>query len=302
MTYFSASQALGSKSYCVPKAYRESMPEARDLEWTDDFFEEEEGVVAVFDFDYVQMVDFTTKTSALGQLATVGCTAGYTGFVAGPIGAAVAIGAYCLTLAPCFLKSQVEWNAHAQHVAVTRDGIRFVQDQRKSCWGLEICDKGKHSKTVPFDKITDCDIVEPAGSACLCVRRVLLTVKVDTASSGGEGKRSELSIQGLHEAHKFKQLVWAMKRSINSGQQLAYHAPQALEMVDRKSTTTMTNSSGLPISTPGDGEKVEFLLRDIRDELRENNQLLKELKKDNTINNTQQQANLSTPPSNLEIV
>ena len=148
-----------------------------------------------------------------------------------------------------------------------------------------MCDKGRHSKTVPFDKITDCDLVEPAGSVALCIPRVLLTVNVDTASSGGEGKRNELRIVGLKDAHKFKQLVWAMKRASRGGADFGgsadvyYTAPQALEMAERR-----------PVSSQqGDGDKVEGLLRDIRDEMRENNQLLRDIKLKNDKNEPQQQ-------------
>ena len=279
--YIAASQALGATRYSVSRAYQ-SIPETKGLEWTDGFFQDEvegNGLVAVFDFDYAQMVDFNTKTAALGQISTVGCLAAYGVFLGGPLGL-IAPAAYTFaTMWPCFLRPQVEWAQHSQHVAITRDGIRFVQDQRKSCWGLSVCDKGRHSKTVPFDKITDCDICEPAGSVCLCIPRVLLTVNVDTASSGGEGKRYELKLVGLKEAHKFKQLVWAMKRAMrdssNGGNSIstknAYLAPQSLEMTERYSSS--------PPSV-GDGGKVEFLLRDIRDELRANNQLLKEIKEE----------------------
>ena len=215
-----------------------SIPETHGLEWTDSFFHDEDGIVAVFDFDYAQMVDFNTKTAAVGQLTAAGCMAVYGGVVAFPYGLLVPVAYSIATLWPCFLRAQVEWEAHAQHVAVTRDGIRFVQDQRKACWGLSVCDKGRHSKTVPFDKITDCDLVEPAGSVALCIPRVLLTVNVDTASSGGEGKRNELRIVGLKDAHKFKQLVWAMKRASRGGADFGgsadvyYTAPQALEMAE----------------------------------------------------------------------
>lgn len=61
-----------------------------------------------------------------------------------------------LGLAPCYLRKNVRWNVTSQHVAVTRDGIRFVRDKRQACWGMPCTDSGKSSKTVPFDKITDC--------------------------------------------------------------------------------------------------------------------------------------------------
>lgn len=293
--YTAASQALGTQRFTVPKAYQH-ISEAQGLEWTDQFFTEEEGIVAVFDFDYAQMVDFNFQTAAVGQMASLGCCSLYGLILFGPIFAPIAPVAITMaTLWPCFLKKQVEWAAHAQHVAITRDGIRFVQDQRPSCWGCSVCDKGRHSKTVPFDKITDCDIIEPAGSAFLCIPRVLLTVNVDTASSGGESKRFELKLIGLKDAVSFKRLVWAMKRSSRGGTNLfvnennAYAAPQALEMVERGTTgPTSDESAGT------NGDKMEFLLRDIREELRENNRLLRDIKSDKNDPLQQQSQNVAS--------
>lgn len=119
-----------------------SIPEARDLMWQDDFFDDEDDIVAVFDFDYEAMESFYTNVGWVW----IGATILYTPFfVASMVG-----------LAPCFLKKNVAWNVKSQHVAVTRDGIRFVRDRRQTCWGLPCTDAGKSSKTVPFDKITDC--------------------------------------------------------------------------------------------------------------------------------------------------
>jgi hypothetical protein len=118
---------------------------------------------------------------------------------------------------------------------------------------------------VPFDKITDCDIGEPAGNTCLCIANVLTVVNVDTASSGTEGKK-ELKIAGLKDPHSFKQLVWAMKRSQHGGMAFAQSAPSALAMADRH------------LQQSGADEDVATLLRDIRDELRQNNDLLQKIR------------------------
>merc|ERR1711991_832602 len=71
----------------------------------------------------------------------------------------------------------------------------------------------------PFDKITDCDIEEPAGNSgcCWLVENTVSVVNVDTASSGGTDpnqgiKKHELQIRGLVDPHAFKKLVWKMKR------------------------------------------------------------------------------------------
>lgn len=98
-------------------------------------------------------------------------------------------------------------------------------------------------------------------------------MNVDTASSGGNGKLHELQIGGLKDPHKFKALVWAMKRQrdnnlgggkTNSG----YKAPPVImEMVERAQ-----QESG--DANCGEGEVIT-LMKDIRDELRENNELLR---------------------------
>lgn len=65
-----------------------------------------------------------------------------------------------------------------------------------------------------IDKITDCDVQEPAGAETLCcIKRVLHTVQVDTASGArGAGGGHELVIVGLEAPYTFKRDVWAMKR------------------------------------------------------------------------------------------
>jgi hypothetical protein len=114
---------------------------------------------------------------------------------------------------------------------------------------------------VPFDKITDCDIVEPAGNECLCIPRVLFKVRVDTASSNKE--HHELVLAGLKDPHSFKKLVWAMKRAQNQANQ-----PFSLEMA-RALPSIINNTND------NSGEHVTTLLKEIRDELRQNNEALR---------------------------
>lgn len=233
----------------------EAPPESSDISWDDAFFDGDSEVIAAFDFDYATMEDYYVSTGWAYFLSTL---------LYPPIFALGVVG-----LVPCFLQKNVTWNVRAQHVAITRDGIRFVKDQRKTCCGCSCTDAGKSSKTVPFDKITDCDIEEPAGATCICIKNVLATVNVDTASSGGPQK--ELRIQGLKDPHGFKKLVWAMKR-LNAHQYAASSG----------AAVALGASAGAPVSASivrdggssggGGGEDTEsiaMILRDIRDELRE---------------------------------
>lgn len=267
----------------VPKEYL-FLPEAQGVYWNDDFFDDEDGVIAVFDFDYDKMRLFNTQVQAIGQLFAVAGFATYLGVFLGIMAPMIVVALYIASLAPCLLTLQVQWDAESNHLAITRDGIRFVQDKRKSCWGFSMCDKGKHSKTVPFDMITDCDIIEPAGNQYLCFPRILFVVNVDTASSGAESNRHELRITGLKEPHKFKAFVWSMKRARDGP--IGYQAPpaftQQVEMASRTSNP-LTKSQSTDSSSSGG---VKGLLRSIRDELRQNNELLRNTKQDDK-NNTE---------------
>jgi hypothetical protein len=204
----------------------------------DQYFNNELGLVAAFDFGYEEIITFETQLrwAALVLVPPLWAT--------------------CVCCYPCFLSQNVEWETRAKHVALTVDGIRYVTEKRKAVCGLPCTDRGKESKTVPYDKITDCDVQEPAGTACCCcIPRVLSVVNVDTASSGGGGKdglpRHELTLKGLRFPNEFKQAVWGMKR----GQAPAIEAG-ALAMA--------------PQQVGMDGA----VLLEIRDELRKMNGLL----------------------------
>ena len=214
----------------------EVLSEAQGLEWKDTFFDTEEGLVAVFDYDYPLIESFKTKHATANLLVNLLLLPN---FIFGLI--------ICY---PCFYKQQIQWDTYSKHVAVTHDGIKFVQDKRKTLCGFSCSDAGRISKTIPIDKITDCDVTEPAGATCLCIDNVLSTVNIDTASSGG-GAMHELVLSGLKEPLKFKKLIWAMKRAHVS---VPDSAPEA-EVMDREVKNEDTNT----------------ILRDIRNELHELN-------------------------------
>jgi len=183
----------------VAAAEGEVAPQANT--WEDAFFDGDDSVLAVFDFDYPNIIKFRTQLKAVEML-----------FPPNLIAAS-------LCCYPCFLRQNVRWSAEAQHVALTHDGIRFVVDKHPTLCGLACSDKGRVSKTVPYDKLTDCDVEEPAGNACICcVKNILTTINVDTASSGGPATPDqpsgshELSLVGLKRPLDFKKAVWAMKR------------------------------------------------------------------------------------------
>lgn len=215
---------------------------------SDQYFSDEQGIVAAFDFDYETIEGFQKQL----QWAQFLCLP--------PLWAS------CVCCYPCYLNQNVEWKTRAQHVALTIDGIRYVKERHQRFCGLPCSDVGKESKTVPYDKITDCDVREPAGTACCCcIPNVLAVVQIDTASSGGTNKeglpRHELELKGLRFANEFKKSVWAMKRGV---------FPQG---------ANVPLQAGVGLAAPAQTEMIQMsnaLLGEIRDELRELNARLRE--------------------------
>jgi hypothetical protein len=237
------------------------MPTAQDT-----YFKNEEGVLAVYDFDYEAASDFGYKLglrTSLCMAASIPYCWPFFPFVA------------CFLYSPMFYDN-IKEVTEAQHVAITRDGIKYVTERHKSGCRCDCQDVGKQSKTVPFDKITDCDIREPAGSSgpcCCMVENVLHEVNVDTASGNRTaGNAYELVLKGLKDPDQFKRDVWSMKRgegisgiSASAG---LMAAPVELQM-DRLDTSAaaykVQSSSG--VSSQTEGQLVDLM--------RENNQLLK---------------------------
>lgn len=211
----------------------------------DEFFNGDQGLISVWDFDYETIIGFKTQFE-------------YAKLIFVP-----PMWLSCLCCYPCFLKQNVEWSTRAKHVALTVDGIRYVQDRHPTLCGLPFSDRGKESKTVPYDKITDCDVQEPAGAACCCcIPNVLSRVHVDTASSGPgkEGMTHELQLEGLKFANEFKAAVWSMKRG----------------ELPANATVPMSAPQSTPaLSAPGQENMNTTLLREIRDEIHELNQHLR---------------------------
>jgi hypothetical protein len=116
------------------------IPEAKGLAWDDTYFEGDDEVVAVFDLDYEKIEDFQNAVCLAVLLFPAAC---------------ICSSVCCI---PCTCRKNTHWSTYAQHVAVTQDGIKYVQEKHKSGCGFDFQDKGKTSKTVPFDKITDCDV------------------------------------------------------------------------------------------------------------------------------------------------
>jgi hypothetical protein len=114
-----------------------NLPELHNLAWTDTFFDDDEDVIAAFDFDYDAMENFYTS---IGEVTILFSIIFFTPFFLASL----------VLLAQCYLRKNMSWSCRAQHVAITRDGILFVRDRRPCCWGMPCTDQGKSSKTGTF--------------------------------------------------------------------------------------------------------------------------------------------------------
>ena len=163
-----------------------------------DFFQGTEGLIATYEFNYQEIIEFKTKVAENDTLS---------GF---PISCVFC----CIPFHYCFEVENIRDDISSQYVCLTQDGIKYVKDKHKTGCRMHYDDAGKTTKTIPYDKITDCDIEEPAGAegpCCCMVDRVLTTVNIDTASGSGTAKH-ELSLVGLKDPEAFKAKVWQLKR------------------------------------------------------------------------------------------
>ena len=120
---------------------------------------------------------------------------------------------------------------------------------------------------IPFDKINDCDIIEPAGSTCCCIQNTLNVVNIGTGARESrhdlvhtEGNH-ELVITGLKDPQAFKRMLFAMKRNYG----VFFDMPPSVATLDRAN-----------FNAP-EGSDVASLLREIRDELRQHNAVVQAL-------------------------
>jgi hypothetical protein len=123
-----------------------SLPEASSLQWNDDFFAQEDDIVAVFDLDYDAVWAYYTLKLSSTFLGICLYFAVILWFVMTP----TIIG--YMFLSCCLLSLVTAFHllrsANAQHVAITSDGVRFVVDRYRllGVWSWTEC--GKTTKTV----------------------------------------------------------------------------------------------------------------------------------------------------------
>jgi hypothetical protein len=153
-------------------------------------------------------------------------------------------------------------------VAVTRDGVLFVQDERQSCWG-DPCRLAKTSRLVPFDQIQNIVITEATSTTGSSLSKIVFE---------GASQPQKLVVEGLENPVALKNLVLALKAM-----------GQSLPPASSKGVVTSTNLTPMsPVHVTeriergismanGNTEEVATLLRDIRNELRQHNDILQSM-------------------------
>ena len=172
---------------------------------------------------------------------------------------------------------------NARHIALTQDGLRYIVDKHPSQCRLACQDVGRSSQTVPYDKITDCDVEEPAGSEgcpCMLVKRTMYTFNVATANGPALGNAmAGPGLWGIDAPYELKKDVWSMKRGQGiAGVEAAYNAAPSVASMDRSG-----GGQGIVVGTDGGqgigGGNSERLLAQILMCLKEQNSILAQLKK-----------------------
>jgi hypothetical protein len=92
--------------------------------WQDDLFDDDDDLVAAFDFDYENKESFYSNVS----WHWLGLSILYT-----PVFTA------CIWVGALLFEANVQWSVQAQHIGITRNDIRFVWDKHPTCWGMYGC-------------------------------------------------------------------------------------------------------------------------------------------------------------------
>jgi hypothetical protein len=193
--------------------------------WEDTFFDDEENLIAVFDFDYPLMEAYCVKlqwlstiTLLVNVLLLVSMILIDDSLLSVLFFVLVALDIKDLV----FLKKKVQWDVYSHHLCITRDGIKYVRDKHKTCFGWPCPDAGKTTQIVPLDKVTNVDIMEPVGNTYCCIRNTLTTVIISKAPAYLESRSLEL--RGLKDPYKFKNYIMEIKRTNTNSSMKAYPA------------------------------------------------------------------------------
>ena len=234
----------------------------------DPFWDSQNDILKTYSFNYEALTAYKQKVHRSGML----------GLIFFPPGMLCAVLTY-----PCEM-ANIRDEVHARHIALTADGLRYIVDKHPTGCRLQCEDEGRSSQTVPYDKITDCDVEEPAGSEgcpCMLVKRTEYVFNVATANGPAFHSPTTVGLRGIDAPYELKKDVWSMKR----GQGIADVDMDAVAAV-APAVASMDRSGGgqgIVVGTDGGqgigGGNSERLLAQILQCLKEQNSILAQLKK-----------------------
>jgi len=161
-----------------------------------------------FEFDLPSIVQYNAARQKC-VMFSLSCIPVY-GWLAAPFLACYSCNAY----------DNARDEAMVRNLRVTREEIIYTVGRHKSGWRSDCSEVGTVTKSVPVDRLQDVLLKEPAGG-CV-VKEVLTRAEVQTAANSGYGKptmdnpggeRAELSLAGLKQPHKFRDLVLGLKKN-----------------------------------------------------------------------------------------
>jgi len=160
-----------------------------------------------FEFDIPAIIEYTTAKQKC-MLCGLSCFPLY-GWLAAPFLLYYSYGVH----------DNARDEAVVRNLRVTREEIIYTVGKHKAGFRCDCSDVGTITKTVPVDRLQDVLLKEPAGG-CI-VREILTRAEVQTAANGGmaptmnspTGERAELSLVGLKQPHKFRDLVLGLKKN-----------------------------------------------------------------------------------------
>ena len=235
----------------------------------DPFWDSQQDVLKTYSFNYQAIIEYNHK---LHVSEMIGC------WVLVPLTAMTflpfATGSLCMYRCA---EDNIRDKASARHIALTKDGIRYIVDKHQTECRLASQMQGRTSQTIPYDKISDCDVEEPAGAEgcpCYLVERTMDELTVATSTS-------RFTLTGLDAPYELKKDVWSMKRG------------QGIESVDMDAVAAVApavasmdrsgGGQGIVVGTDGGqgigGGNSERLLAQILQCLKEQNSILAQLKK-----------------------
>jgi len=161
-----------------------------------------------FEFDIPSIIKYNSAKQQC-MLTGLACIPFY-GWVVAP----------CLACYGCNAHDNARDEAVVRNLRVTREEIIYTVGRHKAGWRCDCSEVGTVTKTVPVDRLQDVLLKEPAGG-CI-VKEILTRAEVQTAANSGYGKptmdnptgeRAELSLAGLKQPHKFRDLVLGLKKN-----------------------------------------------------------------------------------------